>query len=215
MPATNMTTDSDQKQNLTLRLTDFFIHSGESLLSRAASQGNSRVELTIPLTLRRRASQFSLPAIHEFYPGFKRNWSIHADGTYTLSPLGALLRDPSLWDRKIKRNDRGMMGEKERVVVAHSLAGFEWLGVVCVGLILRPGEFNPVIEVMIKMVTNAGQESEILDTHFRLRWRGSHAFQNASPLNVGTGNSAKQKSVCSVFVLRQPWLQPCTVALKM
>ncbi|KAJ7658087.1 hypothetical protein B0H14DRAFT_2659294 [Mycena olivaceomarginata] len=166
--------------------------SGESLLSRAASRGNSRVELTIPLTLRRRASQFSLPAIHEFYPGFKRNWSIHADGTYTtFSPWGSL-RDP-----------RGMMGEKGRVVVAHSLAGFEWLGVVCVGylgqtqtvlvlcennpwecvglerttrngwlgkrgqtknndattVILRPGEFNPVIEVMIKTVTNAGQEN--------------------------------------------------------
>ncbi|KAJ7931954.1 hypothetical protein B0H13DRAFT_2308105 [Mycena leptocephala] len=49
----------------TLRLTEFFIHSGESLLPRAASRGNSRVE--------RSASHFSLPAIHEFYPGFKCN----------------------------------------------------------------------------------------------------------------------------------------------
>ncbi|KAJ7859927.1 hypothetical protein B0H14DRAFT_2576850 [Mycena olivaceomarginata] len=41
-------------------------------------------------------------------------------------------------------------------------------------VILRPGEFNPVIEVMIKTVTNAGQEN----------WDGWVRLENLKPLAV-------------------------------
>ncbi|KAJ7788877.1 hypothetical protein B0H13DRAFT_1936525, partial [Mycena leptocephala] len=96
---------------LDLRLTEF-IHSGESLLPRAASRGNSRVEVYptfyafyILANDPSHASEKCIPilaacgATHEFYPGFKCNWAhslarIREDTSTSFATVHAAVEPP-------------------------------------------------------------------------------------------------------------------------